>query len=643
MGHARLRASGIWESQVETRGVDMDILVLRGGGIQLRSAVAATLLAPGPIVTTPTFESAGLYWSPDGGGPEHRVHATFRRSDDARQRTSLDLVWNAAAGEYRGSLLMLDSGSHYEVTLWCGGQVVQTTSFSTWSEEFPIAKRVEVPVGVRGEPYRIRGVHGSPQGYVLFEPRDDTALDARHVINGIVVEDSSFVIIRGFQITGSQRSAIYLKKTDAGTVHDIVIEDNEITNWGRIALYTETLRGTVAAGDTIRGSRSGATGVVVQAPKVEASGHVIFYADDNGLRFRDGERVVASSGGGFETHTTKERNGYVHGFGGYGSDDYAIQTDDMKDSGRRFVIQRNHIHSPRGDTNAWNEFSILNGGSIGDDPPRTIRSHPKGPGGIILVGTQGNHVIRYNTIHGAPGPTPGQADKNGRYLFDGIGGRPEGTTGGVHRDSDVYGNDIRHVWDDAIEAEAYDVNVRIWANRIDESYVLFGLAPVAEGPLYLFRNIGYRSRRSYLDGYRSGDFIKNNKDGPSGAVFVLHNTLWSGPERNGGVNRGLKNRHDGYYLRNNIIRAVNAYGSTDSRGGDYDYDLFQGQVAQAATLGPNSIELEAIYAAPDSTFLAAATPGRRDALVLPNLEWVDRGAEQAGQPPLAFGHDAARD
>jgi hypothetical protein len=609
-----------------------------------RRVAAAVIFGPGLISSIPTFESAGLYWSPLGGGPDKRAYATFHQADDPQERTSLDFVWDKTAGEYRGSLLLLESGSDYDVTLWIEGRPVQKSSFTTWSDTFPIARTVPIPTGVQTEPYLIDDVHGSPQGYILYEPSDGRQLDGRNVDYSIQIQNSSYIIIRGFTIVGTVKSSIYVNKASTGGVNDVVIENNEIANWGRIVLYTENLRGTITAGDTISGATSGASGIVTEAPvaitKDGFNGHVIYYANDNGIRFQDGETISAASGGNFTTHQTIELNGYVHGFGGYGADDYAIATDDMDGTASRLIIQRNQIHTPRADTNAWNEYFIIPGGEIGEDPPRTIRSHPIGPGGIFMEDTAGNHVIRYNTVHGTPGRAPSQGDKNGHYIFDGIGGRPDGTTGSVHRDSDVYRNDIRYVWDDGIEVEGFDLNVRIWGNLLDETFVSFGLAPVAEGPLYVFGNIAHRSRKSYFDGYRSGTLIKGETSS-GGYVFILHNTAWAGPDPGaGGMRTGIKDTTEKWYVRNNLVRAQgNAY-TGDEGDANIDYEMYHGRVKAPLIIGADSINAEAIFAAPDSVFLAPGTPGQGDALILPNLEWTDRGAEQTGQPPLAFGHSA---
>ena len=70
-------------------------------------------------------------------------------------------------------------------------------------------------------------------------------------------------------------------------------------------------------------------------------------------------------------------------------------------------------------------------------------------------------MIRHNEIFSTDGS---------HYFNDGIGGSDNfSTTGFPNADSDIYGNEISHVWDDAIEAEGGNRNVRIWGNYMDRT------------------------------------------------------------------------------------------------------------------------------------------------------------------------------
>ena len=102
-------------------------------------------------------------------------------------------------------------------------------------------------------------------------------------------------------------------------------------------------------------------------------------------------------------------------------------------------MQRNYIHDPRWDTNSWSERH----------EGHSNQYHPHGPQAVSWYNTGGNHVIRYNRIHG-------DID---HYFNDGLGGGENYSwTGGFPgRDSDINGNTFEYVWDDAVESEGLHV------------------------------------------------------------------------------------------------------------------------------------------------------------------------------------------
>ena len=63
----------------------------------------------------------------------------------------------------------------------------------------------------------------------------------------------------------------------------------------------------------------------------------------------------------------------------------------------------------------------------------------------------------------------------------------------------MYGNIIRHVWDDAIEAEGSNNNVRIWGNYMDQTATGVASTSTVAGPLYIWRNVWNRSRARSRD------------------------------------------------------------------------------------------------------------------------------------------------
>jgi hypothetical protein len=110
-------------------------------------------------------------------------------------------------------------------------------------------------------------------------------------------------------------------------------------------------------------------------------------------------------------------------YGNEGNTDSAIYAE--RGSGN-LTIQRNLIENPRGASNDWDT------------------GHPAGPQAITLINSSGGNVIRYNEIRSTEDHGYNDAIGGGsNYSFE----------GSPNRDSDIYGNIIANVWDDAIESE----------------------------------------------------------------------------------------------------------------------------------------------------------------------------------------------
>ena len=110
--------------------------------------------------------------------------------------------------------------------------------------------------------------------------------------------------------------------------------------------------------------------------------------------------------------------------------------------------------------------------------------------GSLCSNSSGGNIIRYNEIR--------STEDHG--YNDGIGGGSNFSfQGSPNRDSDIYGNIITNCWDDAIESEGANMNVRIWGNYIDKTFVFVATAVTSKGPLYIYRNVFASSRISHQD------------------------------------------------------------------------------------------------------------------------------------------------
>lgn len=312
----------------------------------------------------------------------------------------------------------------------------------------------------------------------------------------------------------------------------------------------------------------------------------------------------------------------------------------------RVIVQRNRIHHPRGDSNNWKENRPR--------PGKRESYHPEGAQGVYFANSKGNHVIRYNTVW---------SDDDHQYN-DIFGAASNFSVRGFpHRDSDIYGNLLSHCWDDAIESEGANCNVRIWGNYTTECFVSIACASTSIGPLYVWRNITDVMR--VAPGQWSGGFLKTSDKLGGGRIFVFHNTILQparivdGGKVSAGASLGLGwgGPIVNVTSRNNILHARSV--AIQDRAGDpladYDYDLYTGTLRTAEKHEGQGIRGDPIYL--ENTGLkdgrgrfelAPASPGFDAGLRLPNFNdgytdpGPDIGAHEAGTPAIEFGVDAYR-
>lgn len=325
----------------------------------------------------------------------------------------------------------------------------------------------------------------------------------------------------------------------------------------------------------------------------------------------------------------------------------------------RIVIRNNRLHHPRSNANSWLQ-------------PRTSRNgsrHPVGPQAISFINGDGEIVIRHNDIFSDFDHMFN--DAMGEYHNFGHGGFPG-------RDSDIYGNRVSHCWDDGLEIEGANLNVRVWANVIDQTFIGIGGATTSLGPCYVFRNVYLRSRRgpgATADDYKGQAFLKLGADPKNahlarGRMYVFHNTVlqppgWGGFATTSGATRGLHltgpdkhqtaivSRNNLFWLRDPAGTAI--YDGQKSPENDFDHDLFTGGIDAVADSEAHGIRAVPEFSAPLdlrrpwTVAPAGSTPGRDQAVAIPNFNdgfagaGPDVGAFEAGRPvPADFPPASAR-
>lgn len=293
----------------------------------------------------------------------------------------------------------------------------------------------------------------------------------------------------------------------------------------------------------LRNSRN--EGIVIDADYVVVDGVEIRNAAQNAILIKGKRHDVVVQ----NTHLTFwGRIGGPKSFGNFeGNLDAGVYAEPGT---ARLTIQRNLIENPRGASNDWET------------------GHPTGPEGITIMQSQGGNVLRYNDI----------LSTEDHGFNDGIGGATNfSAVGNINCDSDIYGNHIRSVWDDAIECEGANANVRIWGNYLERYHVGIATACTHVGPIYLYRNVFGVSRRSHLDALGSLMFkTGNNRGFGGGRRLIFHNTSVqpSGVFSAIGVDPNC-------ITRNNVFDVPGGLAPVSEKDGtsDFDYDYFSGILA----------------------------------------------------------------
>ncbi len=384
--------------------------------------------------------------------------------------------------------------------------------------------------------------------------------------------------------------------------------------------------------------------VVVEADYVILRGLELKNAGIHGVLVREGVQNVVVE----DCHITGwGRMGGARVWGVHYGSDSAVYAEN--DAGH-LVIQRNLIEYPRGGANDWES------------------GHPSGPQGITLRDSRGGNIIRYNTIR--------STDDHG--FNDGIGGGANYSfKGSPNRDSDIYGNIISHCWDDAIESEGANMNVRIWNNYIHHTFVHVATASTSMGPLYIFRNVFGESRVSHQDPsggmmIKTGmNYLDINGERVStglGYRFIFHNTAL---QPKGGLDVFSSHELHNAMSRNNIFYSRGRVYPQD-RGAppnDFRNDLtggyLGGGLVRSMFLPSESLEWylapsmnrvrfgRADYTRNGKTFsitdpmVQVKNPAIDTGVRLPGFnddfggEAPDIGAFENGRPPLRFGREMA--
>ncbi|MBN1421776.1 MAG: right-handed parallel beta-helix repeat-containing protein [Planctomycetes bacterium] len=436
--------------------------------------------------------------------------------------------------------------------------------------------------------------------------------------------------------------ALWLEGTDrravleAGTWSERFPVASTVTCEGRDSTLAVDTSGTPegyilydGTGSTIDTANKSDVGIAVRASYVILRGFTIRNVKEHGIRLFGGHHIVIEDCDITKWGSEDEK--------GWGKDYQACVFSNAKDL-RCVVIQRCKMHHPSWDTNSWAE-------KHGES------NHPSGPQTVVFWESAGNHVIRYNECW---------SDED-HYFNDALGaGYNGGYRGFPGADSDIYANYIADCWDDGIEAEGGDQNVRIWDNYIEDVLIPIANAAASIGPLYVWRNVSGRCYSPPGSSWNMthGPFLKMGYAGGekwmTGHMYIFNNTIFQpngeGADGLGGSSRIIKH----CVTRNNILHVRDSDSRSISTGpgidNDFDHDLLsarhpEGQEVHGIRGKPKYVRGAGFdVASKTGRFpLASDSPGYDEGVVIPNFSDVftgkgpDMGACEAGAAPMVFG------
>jgi hypothetical protein len=170
----------------------------------------------------------------------------------------------------------------------------------------------------------------------------------------------------------------------------------------------------------------------------------------------------------------------------------------------------------------------------------------------------GGHYVAGNTIIGG---------------WDGIGGEEEGSAHGTFdRDTIVENNVIQNTWDDCIQVEGGDANVRVRNNDLSGCGTGIAFAAPMSGPLYLENN---RIHDLVTGLYENHVCYKVGTNGQSSAVTYMTGNSCDvhGGEEANGIHQSGGDNMTPIVSRNNSYNVDGyVYYVGDGRGQDYDQD-----------------------------------------------------------------------
>jgi hypothetical protein len=166
--------------------------------------------------------------------------------------------------------------------------------------------------------------------------------------------------------------------------------------------------------------------------------------------------------------------------------------------------------------------------------------------GLVVAGS--GHVVCHNRISGYADAM--QINQNGS------------------RANDFYGNDVLYTYDDGIELDSSEGNVRCFRNRFTNTFDTISLQPILGGPAYVLRNVAVNVAGEQMKFHSLGTTPPQETNG----TLAYHNTFVS-PARDLYMNTPSPTHH--FQIENNLfVGPAQLPGYAVEWGGPIDDGLF---------------------------------------------------------------------
>ena len=207
---------------------------------------------------TPTFHSVGLAWQPNDPVD---CAVFYRPLGSNTWLTGYPLWYDSRNLECRGSLVHLTPNTTYEIRLTTLTDSTVLTA-TTWNENLPVDPAKIHYLSADSFTTLTISDSGSASGYALYapEPGKSITIDVQNNHNTVIQVNASYVIIRGLNLTGGINSIINLN----ANVHDVVIETNQLSNWGTGANF----QGAIIGGGNYSQTNPNLQRLIIQRNKI---------------------------------------------------------------------------------------------------------------------------------------------------------------------------------------------------------------------------------------------------------------------------------------------------------------------------------------------------------------------------------------